>query len=98
MVPTSWRVREGGGAMALMPWYYAARSGLVPLVGRLLVGMGALSDTAALGDRGASVLERSCSARDDVRYMVPRNQHWTGTASWPVAGRHGRPERHCSAR
>ena len=58
MVPTSWRVREGGGAMALMPWCYAARTGLVRLVGRLPVGMGALSDTAALGDRGTSVLER----------------------------------------
>ena len=51
LLPTSWRVREGGGATALMPWYYAARNGLVRLVGRLPVGMGALSDTAALGDR-----------------------------------------------
>ena len=66
MVPTSWRVREGGGgAMALMPWCYAARNELGQLVGRLPVGMGALSDTAALGDRGTSVLERSCSARDE---------------------------------
>ena len=59
------RVREGGGAMALMPWCYAARHGLVRLVGRLQVGMGALSDTAALGDRGTSVLQRSCSASDE---------------------------------
>ena len=29
MVPTSWRVREGGGAMALMPRCYAAGSALV---------------------------------------------------------------------
>ena len=65
MVPTSWRVQEGGGAMALMPWCLAARNGLVRLVGRLPVGMGALSDTAALGERGTSVLERSCSARDE---------------------------------
>ena len=65
MVPTSWRVQEGGGAMALMPRCYAARPGLVRLVGRLLVGTGALSDTAALGDRGTSVLERSCSASDE---------------------------------
>ena len=49
MVPTSWRVREGGGAVALMPRCYAARTGLVLLVGRLPVGMGGLSDTAALG-------------------------------------------------
>ena len=28
MVPTSWRVREGSGAMALMPRCYAARTGL----------------------------------------------------------------------
>ena len=65
MVPTSWRVREGGGAMALMPWCYAAPNALVRLVGRLPVGIGALSDTAALGDRGTSVLQRSCSARDE---------------------------------
>ena len=65
MVPTSWRVREGGGAMALMPRCYASRSGLVRLVGRLQVGMGALSDTAALGDCRTSVLERSCSATDE---------------------------------
>ena len=45
MMPTSWRVREGGGAMALMPWCYAARNGLVRLMGRLPVGMGALSDS-----------------------------------------------------
>ena len=64
MVPTSWRVREGGGATALMPWCYAARNRLVWLVGRLPVGMGALSDTALLGERGTSVLERSCSAVD----------------------------------
>ena len=73
MVPTRWRVRESGGAMAmaLMPWCYAARNGLVRLVGRLPVGMGALSDTAALGDRGTSVLQRSCSARDEGRWCLP---------------------------
>ena len=64
MVATSWRVREGGGAMALMPWCYAAPNALVRLVGRLPVGMGALGDTASLGDRRTSVLQRSCSARD----------------------------------
>ena len=51
--------------MALMPWCYAARTALVRLVGRLPVGMGALSDTAALGDRRTSVLQRSCSASDE---------------------------------
>ena len=65
MVPTSWRVQEGGGAMALMPRCYAARTGLVQLVGRLLVCMSAPSDTAALINRGTSVLERSCSASDE---------------------------------
>ena len=64
---TSWRVREDGGAMALMPWCYAFRTGLVRLVGRLPVGMGALSDTEALGDRGTSALQRSCSTRDEGR-------------------------------
>ena len=50
--------------MALMPWCLAARNGLVRLVGRMPVGMGALSDTAALADRGTSALQRSdaCSA------------------------------------
>ena len=48
-----------------MPWCYAARHGLVRLVGRLPVGMRALSDTAALRDRGTSVLQRSCSASDE---------------------------------
>ena len=67
MVPTSWRVREGGGAMALMLWCYAAGGGLVWLVGLLPVGAGALSDTAALGDRGMSVLQRCCSADDEGR-------------------------------
>ena len=37
------------------------------LVVRLPVGMGALSDTAALGDCGISVLQRSCSARGEGR-------------------------------
>ena len=64
MVPTSWLVLEGGGAMALMPRCYAARTGLVRLVGRLPVGMGALSDTALLDDRRTGVLQRSCCARD----------------------------------
>ena len=45
-------VREGGGAMALMPWCYAAGNGLVRLVVWLPVGMGTPSDTAALADRG----------------------------------------------
>ena len=56
---------EGGGAMVLMPWCYAARNGLVRLVVRWPVGTGALSDTAALGGRGTSVLQRSCSASDE---------------------------------
>ena len=64
----SWHVREGGGAMALMPWCYAARNGPVRLVSRVPVGMGAPSDTAALGDRGMGVLERSCSAADEGRW------------------------------
>ena len=62
MVPTSWRVREGGGAMALMPWCYTGRNGLVRLVGRLPVGMGALSDTAALSDRLLSTIPYRTSA------------------------------------
>ena len=38
---------------------------------------------------------RWCSGADAT---VLRGQNWTGTASGPVAGRHGRAERHCSAR
>ena len=89
MVPTSWRVREGGGAMALMPWYYAARHGLVRLVGRLPVGMGALSDTAALGDRGMSVLQRSCSASDEGRWCLPAGGGAMALKPWCYAARHG---------
>ena len=82
MVPTSWRVQEGGGAMALMPRCYAARTGLVRLVGRLPVGMGALSDTAALGDRGTSVLQRSCSARDEGRWCLPAGVCERAVVQW----------------
>ena len=56
--------------MALMPRCYAARSGLIRLVGRVPVGVRALSDTAALSDRGTSVLERSCSAVDEGRWCL----------------------------
>ena len=51
--------------MSLMQWCSATRTALARLVGRLRVGMGVLSDTAALAHRGTSVLERSCSARDE---------------------------------
>ena len=60
--------------MALMPWCYAARSEMVRLVGRLQVGMGAPGDTAALADRGASVLQRSCSASDEGRWCLPASE------------------------
>ena len=82
MVPTSWSVREGGGAVALMPRCYAARTGLVRLVGRLPVGMGALSDTAALADRGMSVLHRSCSARDEGRWCLPAGVYERAVVQW----------------
>ena len=73
MVPTSWRVREGGGAVALMPRCYAARTGLVRLVGRLPVGMGALRDTAALGDRATIVLVMLSSRARGLGYVsTPR--------------------------
>ena len=38
-MPTSWRVREGGGALALIPWCYAARHRVARLASRLRVGM-----------------------------------------------------------
>ena len=82
MVPTSWRVREGGGAVAPMPRCYAARSGLVRLVGRLPVGVGALSDIAALGDRRTSVLERSCSASDEGRWCLPASECESEVVRW----------------
>ena len=64
MAPASWRVQEGGGAKALMLWCHAAKDGLVPLVSRLRVGMGTLSDTLALGDHE----KRLCSALDWGRW------------------------------
>ena len=63
-----------------MPRWYAARSGLVRLVGRLPLGMGVLSDTAAIGDRGTSVLQRSCSATDEGRWCLPAGMCVTSAA------------------
>ena len=68
--------------MALMLRCYAARNGLIRLVGRLQVGMGALSDTAALGDRGTSVLQRSCSARDEGRCCLPAGVCKRAVVQW----------------
>ena len=81
-MPTSWCVRESGGAMAPMPWCYAASNGLVRLVGRLPVVVGALSDTAALGDRRTSVLERSCSATDEGRWCLPAGVCKRAVVQW----------------
>ena len=39
------------------------------MIGRILMHC-LLSDTAALGDRGTSVLQRSCSASDEGRWRV----------------------------
>ena len=75
------------GADALMPWCYAVGNGLVRLVGRLPVGMGALSDTAALGDRGMSVLQRSCSARDEGRWRVREGGGAMALMPWCDAAR-----------
>ena len=82
MVPTSWRVHEGGGAMALMPRCYAARSGLVRLICRLAVAAGPLSDTAAPSDRRTSVLERSCSATDEGRWCLPAGVCERAVVQW----------------
>ena len=60
-----WCNANGADRMPWCTWCYAARTALVRLAGRLPVGMGALSDTAALGGRGTSVLQRSCSAGDE---------------------------------
>jgi hypothetical protein len=97
-----------------MPWCYAAESALelawcngtdaTVRRGRECAGTaggGALSDTAALGDRGMRVLQRSCSDRDEGRWFLPdamvlRGRMCTDMASGPVAGQHGRPENHCS--
>ena len=68
--------------MALMPWCYAGNAALVRLVGRLPVGMGALSDTAALADRGASVLQRSCFARDEGRWCLPASECERAVVRW----------------
>ena len=54
-----------------MPFCYPSRNGLIRLVGRFQVGMGAPCDTAALGDRGTSVQERSCCAVDEGRWCLP---------------------------
>ena len=82
MVP----VREGGGAMALIPWCDAAGTALVRLVGRLPDGMGALSDTAALSDRGISVVQRSCSARDEGRCLLRAWRRSDGVSGYEGKG------------
>ena len=83
MVPTSWRVREGGGAVALMPWCYAARNGLVRLVVRWPVGTGALSDTTALGisipTRLAAMKSRSGETKRGHAL-----EHWLSFLSGPT--------------
>ena len=68
--------------MPLMPWCDAVRSELVLLVGGLPVGMGAPSDTAALADRGASVLQRSCFARDEGRWCLPASECERAVVRW----------------
>ena len=68
--------------MALMLWCYAAGGGLVRLVGRLPVGVGALSDTAALGDRGMRVLQRCCSAGDEGRWCLPAGMCERAVVHW----------------
>ena len=68
--------------MSLMQWCYATRTALVRLVGRLRVGMGVLSDTAALADRGMSVLQRSCSARDEGRWCLPAGVCERAVVQW----------------
>ena len=74
--------RKGGGALALMPRCYAAEGGLIRLVGRMQAGVGALSDTAALGHRGMSVLQRSCSARDEARWCLPAGVCERAVVQW----------------
>ena len=57
--------------MALTPWCHAARDGLVRLMGRVRVDVGTLSNTAAVGDHGMTVLERLCSALEEGRWHLP---------------------------
>ena len=68
--------------LMLMQRCYAAGSGLVRLVGRLPVAVGALSDTAALGNRGMSVLQCSCSARDEGRWCLPAGVCERAVVQW----------------
>ena len=55
-----------------MPRCYAARTGLVRLVGRLPVGMGAPSDTAALGDQLVGRLPVGMGALSDTAALGDR--------------------------
>ena len=52
--------------------------------------------TRALHRNATPLVRRAVGCGSDA--MVVRGRRWTGTAGGPVAGRHGRPERHCSAR
>ena len=70
-----------------MPWCYAARNALVRLVGRLpvdmgaLSGMGALSDTAALGDRGNSLARLRADGSSRRAGVLLRRSSTKGTAA-----------------
>ena len=58
------------------------KCGPVRLVGRLPVGMGVLSDTVALAGRGMSVMQRSCSARDEGRWCLPAGVCERAVVQW----------------
>ena len=80
--------------MALVPWCDAATNELVRLVGRLPVDAGALGDTTALADRGASARKRSCSASDEGRLCLPTCEFESEVVRWGLCHGATRPEMH----
>ena len=64
-VPETGQHQQASCAVVLMPWWHAPQTDWYGVLGRFPLGMGVVSDAAALGDRGTSVLERLCSATDE---------------------------------
>ena len=90
MVPTSWRVREGGGALVLVPRCYTRKKGLVRLVGRLPVGWSAWASWATLQRSmtaegpSSSVLAALVTRVDSAYHLACARGRWCNGADATV--------------
>ena len=77
MVPTSWRVREGGGALALIPWCYAARHRVARLASRLRVGMRTRSQFFYFQPAAPTIFVISSRRTHHFRIFRPPRPHYS---------------------